>query len=298
MGEDQDESQLLYKGMFFHIGQFRRGSKHINFVGPHQISGTLLVFPRTSVIIKHIDKEPVLADPNTVMFYNDGQIYSRHALSEKGDLCEWFGFDPRLVTDAIRPFDDYVDDHPCEPFLFSHGPSDRATYLRQRLVVNHILESQQLDVLLIEEAVMEVLKQVTSNLYRQRGVNPRRTRISTEREVVDNIQKVLANTFEQNLTLEQIATRLNYSPFHLCRIFRKNTGQSIAQYRNQLRLRASLEYVTQPGVDLTNLALKLGFASHSHFTETFRKTFGTPPSMLRNCSRKQIRQLLSKISIA
>lgn len=298
MREDQDESRPIYEGVFFRIGQFRRGPKHYNFDGPHQCGGNLIVFPRTSVIITHAGKHPVVADLNTVMFYNHGQIYSRHRLSEKGDLCEWFSLDPMLVTDVIRPFDEYVDDHPCAPFLFSHGPSDKATYLLQRLVVDHILGNQMPDNLFIEETVMQILKQVITNIYRRRGVFPLPGKISLEREVVHNIQKILVNSFEQSPSLEELSTRLNYSPFHLCRIFRKHTGQSIGQYINQLRLRASLEYLTQSGTDLTSLALRMGFASHSHFTEAFRKTFGIPPSTIRDRSLQQIRQLLSKISIA
>jgi len=298
MRADQDATRRIYKGIFFYIGQFRRGPKHSNFTGPHQSGGTLIVFPRTSVTITHCDKDPVVADPNTVMFYNQGQIYSRDKLSDKGDLCEWFNFDPKLVVDAIRPFDACVDDHPCTPFQFSHGPSDTTSYLLQRLMVAHILRNQQVDHLFIEETGMQILRQVIENSYRQRGALPSKAKVSLEREVVDAIQKVLATRFEQNPSLEQIATQLNYSPFHLCRLFRKYTGQTIHQYLNQLRLRTSLEDVTQASVDLTNLALKMGFTSHSHFTAAFRKAFGTPPSTLRNRSYQDVRQLLSKISIA
>ena len=298
MHEDQDASKRIYAGAFVRIGQFRRGPKHSNFGGPHQIGGTLLVFPRTSVTITHAGKDPVVADPNTVMFYNHGQIYSRGRLSSKGDLCEWFNFDPSLVVDAIRPYHAHVDDHPVEPFSFSHGPSDTTSYLLQRLVVDHIQGEQQPDSLFIEETALQILNRVIENTYTQRGVYPIQLKVSTEREVVDAIRKILAVRFERNPSLEEIAAELNYSPFHLCRIFRKYTGQSIRRYLNHLRLRASLEYVTQANMDLTSLALKMGFATHSHFTEAFRKTFGTPPSMLRNKSREDILQLLSKISIA
>jgi AraC-like DNA-binding protein len=298
MREDEDASRRIYAGAFVRIGQFRRGPKHSNFNGPHQIRGTLMVFPRTSVTITHAGKNPVVADPNTVMFYNNGQIYSRGRLSEKGDLCEWFNFDPRLVADAIRPYNAHVDDHPVEPFSFSHGPSDTTSYLLQRLVVDHIQGEQRPDPLFIEETALQILNRVIENRYHQLGVYPFQATVSTERDVVDAIRKVLAVRFEQNPCLEEIAAELNYSPFHLCRIFRKHIGQSIRQYLNQLRLRAALEYVTQANLDLTSLALKMGFATHSHFTEAFRKMFGAPPSILRNKSREDIRQLLSKISIA
>ncbi|HEY3473768.1 MAG TPA: helix-turn-helix transcriptional regulator [Anaerolineales bacterium] len=298
MKPDQDASRRIYEGRFVSIGQFRRGPKHSNFCGPHRIGGTLMVFPRTSVTITHAGKAPVVADTNTVMFYNDGQIYSRAKLSDKGDLCEWFNIDPQLVADAIRIFDAHVDDHPCEPFSLSHGPSDTSSYLLQRLVVDHVLASRSPDHLFIEETVMQILHQVIDSSYRQRGINSAQGKLSSEREVADAIQQVLALHFEQNPSLEQVAAQLHYSPFHLCRIFRKHTGRSIRQYLNQLRLRAALEYVTQVNTDLTDLAMKLGFASHSHFTEAFRRTFGTPPSALRNSSRPRIRGLLSKNSIA
>ena len=257
-----------------------------------------MVFPRTSVTITHVGKAPVVADPNIVMFYNDGQVYSRGKLSDKGDLCEWFGLAHELIADAIRPFDAHVDDHPCAPFRFSHGPSDTASYLMQRLVVNHILKNDELDQLFVEEAVLMTLKQVIENNYRQHGALPQKAKLSVDREVTDAVQKVLATRFEQSLSLDQIAMDLNYSPFHLCRIFHKQTGQSIHQYLKQIRLRTALEYVTQPNIDLTNLATKLGFSSHSHFTEAFRKTFGAPPSTLRNASRPYVREQISKISIA
>jgi AraC-like DNA-binding protein len=191
-----------------------------------------------------------------------------------------------------------VQDHPGQPFTFSHGPSDTTSYLLQRLVVDHILDGQR-DRLFIEETCLHVLKRIVENNYSQGGVFPQKKRkISTEAEIVEAIQKLLATRFEQNPSLEQIAAELHYSPFHLCRIFRKHTGLGIRQYLNQLRLRASLEYIAEASMDLTILSLKLGFASHSHFTESFRKTFGTPPSSLKNSSRRERHGLLSKISIA
>jgi AraC-like DNA-binding protein len=51
-------------------------------------------------------------------------------------------------------------------------------------------------------------------------------------------------------------------------------------YRNDLRLRSSLEQL-ESGGDLTRLALDLGYSSHSHFTSSFRVLFGVPPSAIR-----------------
>jgi AraC family transcriptional regulator len=295
---DQDASRVIYEGTLFRIGQFRRGPKHPNFGGPHTNGGSLMVFPRTSVLIQHAGKPQIVADPNTVVFYNHGQEYIRSQLSDKGDLCDWFGFSYETIADAIRPFDPYVDDRLTQPFSFMHGPSDSTSYLTQRLVVDHILSNTKMDRLFIEEAVLTALKRVIENKYRANGMLPQKNKNKHEQDVVNTIQKMLGTSFEQELSLEQIAKAVNFSPFHLCRIFRKHTGQSIHQYLKQIRLRTSLEYATQVNADLTSLAVQIGFSSHSHFTESFRKSFGAPPSMLRNTSRQYIHQLLSKNSIA
>ena len=71
------------------------------------------------------------------------------------------------------------------------------------------------------------------------------------------------------------------SVFHLARTFRRRTGFSLHAYRNQLRVRTALEHLASPGTDLVALALDLGFSSHSHFTETFRRGFGVTPSEAR-----------------
>ena len=78
---------------------------------------------------------------------------------------------------------------------------------------------------------------------------------------------------------------MHSSPFHLARVFRAHTGFSIHGYRNQLRLRSSLERLFEPEVDLALLGRELGYSSHSHFTDSFHRTFGRPPSAVRRAGR-------------
>ncbi len=78
---------------------------------------------------------------------------------------------------------------------------------------------------------------------------------------------------------------MHVSPFHLAHGFRARTGLGLHAYRTHLRLRAALERIADPALPLTELALDLGFASHSHFTDTFRRTFGRPPSAVRAAVR-------------
>jgi AraC family transcriptional regulator len=72
----------------------------------------------------------------------------------------------------------------------------------------------------------------------------------------------------------------------------QTTGTSLHAHRTDLRLRAALEPLADPRSDLLELALSLGYSSHSHFTEVFRAAFGTTPSDLRSrLTRARAREL-------
>lgn len=59
-------------------------------------------------------------------------------------------------------------------------------------------------------------------------------------------------------------------------------------YLNGLRLRAALELVVEGTGDLGELALELGFSSHSHFTAAFRKEFGMSPRAVRTAGTAKL----------
>jgi AraC family transcriptional regulator len=260
----------------------------------------VIVFPRTSVSITFAGEEAVVTDPNLVMFYNTEQEYTRRKLSERGDLCEWFVFDGRVLEDALAVYYPAVKGIPEKPFPWNHGPSDPSSFLLQRLVVEHILKAPQPDPLFIEENLLFVLGRVLENAYKayhgHRGNNKLSSDIQVE--ITNLVKTMLATRFRERLTLDQIAREVNYSPYYLCRVFRNQTGFTIHQYLDQLRLRTSLEFVSQEDTDLTSLALTLGYSSHSHFTHSFRRTFGTPPSELRQRTSSLHLHKLRKILIA
>ncbi len=275
--------KVIFASELVHIGVFRcpPGYPHFSDTGP--IKGHLLVFPRTGVQITFAGGEPIIADPNIVMLYNQGQCYRRTQLSAHGDRCEWFAFAPNVLMTSLQAYDPHIAEQPERPFRFSHTPSEAHCYLRQRMVVEHLLRTDIPDQLLVEETMIGVLDAVLYQAYhgRSRYSVPLRSHVQRgQRELSNAVQEELARRFNEQISLTQLAHLVFCSPYHLCRIFRQHTGYSIHQYLNQLRLRTGLEAITAGTTDLTKLALELGYASHSHFTQAFHQSFGLPPSRL------------------
>jgi AraC family transcriptional regulator len=264
------------------------------------IDGYTIVFPRTSVTITQHGRAPVVADPNVIMFYNKGQGYRRGKVSEQGDLCDWFGFGRTAVIEAVRSFDPAVDNRWPEPFCFGHGPSDSDIYLQQRLLIRYLNEINSPDLFYVEEKALGILHEAVADAYQARQMQQlyQSKTHQTHEELVQAVKEVLALRFKDSLSLAQIATAVYSSPYHLSRIFRKLTGFTIHTYLNQLRLRTALNYVAQTDTNLTDLGLELGYSSHSHFTQAFRRAFGKTPSAFRESANTRQLQNLRKILIA
>jgi AraC-like DNA-binding protein len=98
--------------------------------------------------------------------------------------------------------------------------------------------------------------------------------------LVEEAKAVVLRRLGEPLSLHDVARAVGASAFHLARLFRRHTGFSLHGYRVRMRLLHALDRLADAQGALTDLALDLGFSSHSHFTDAFRRTFGVPPAAL------------------
>ncbi|GLQ92834.1 helix-turn-helix domain-containing protein [Dyella acidisoli] len=102
---------------------------------------------------------------------------------------------------------------------------------------------------------------------------------------VTRVEEAIIGRAEENLGVNELARLAGCSPFHLCRIFRSCTGQSLRQFRMQQRLGTALGRLGDGEKDLAALACDVGFNSHSHMTDAFRLALGMSPSEVRDDMR-------------
>lgn len=296
-----DPAHVIYSSDLVRIATYRRHASYNDFEAPDRvINGHLLVFPRTSVQINFDDGESVIANPNLVTMYNLHQGFHRKKISERGDFCEWFAFAPEVLVDTIRRYDPQVEDRIDQPFAMRFGPSEPSCYLRQRLVVEHILQDDKLNKLFIEETALSLLDDVVKTAYASVGTVDSPVRDHTlrqHRDIAQAAQEILSTSFDQELTLNELASQLYVSPYLLCRIFRQQTGATVHNYLNQLRLRTALETVRESCGRLTDLALNLGYSSHSHFTQAFRNAFGITPTELQRIYDSQRTEKVNGLAV-
>ncbi len=278
--------RVIYRSKLTHIGQFRCPVGHPAFRCPSAVDGGhLMVFPRTSVIISQANRGSLIADPNTVVLYNNHQEYTRQANSPDGDRCEWFAFDNQPLIDAIRELEPSVQERPDRPFAHTHSGVRPSTYLTQRRLIDYITRNEHPDPLLVDECAMRVLREVvlahTARGARQRAMRAGNRAKARRAQLAEAARKVIAREYRRNQSLSALARTLECSEYHLCRAFSTHAGISLHQYRDQLRLRSSLQWLADTREPLTSIALELGYSSHSHFSASFKRAFNITPSGYR-----------------
>lgn len=274
--------QLVFEGDRVVLGEFHCWPDDPRWSRENRAEeGHFVVFPGTSVVIERAG-QAVVATPNHVMFYDPDQAYRRRLVDPHGDHCVFLLVDEALLAElageAGRGFRFPVD----------HGPVEPATYLLHRLLLR-AAQAKGADRLFVEETLYRVVGEALASGLRlavARGRRPeRRETNEAHADLVEATKELIARRLDERITLGQIARGVHSSPFHLARVFRARTGFSIHGYRNQLRLRSSLDGLFDPDVDLALLARRLGYSSHSHFTDSFRRAFGPPPSTVRRAGR-------------
>jgi AraC-like DNA-binding protein len=106
--------------------------------------------------------------------------------------------------------------------------------------------------------------------------------------MVDRIKLLLSGDLARRWTLGDIAAEIPGSPVYLTQVFQQVEGMPLYRYQLRLRLARSLDLLEQFD-DLTELALEVGFSSHSHFSAAFRQAYGRSPSDFKRTALGRVR---------
>jgi AraC-like DNA-binding protein len=234
-----------------------------------------LCFPYSGLFVWHVGQDDVVGDANQVLFVSGGESFR---------LSEWPGRgygelvvtpDLALLCDLSRTTEGRLSSHPL--FLRrSRRANSRLQNLRARFL--HSTTNANRDPIAGEEILLDLLRCALDGDTRRlapgtgTGRLIRRTKLFLEAHSC------------KPLRLGDVAGAVGASPAYLTDIFRRVEGVPLHKYLIQLRLSNALIELPHAD-DLTELALDLGFSSHSHFSAAFRRAFGCTPSAFRTSTR-------------
>ncbi|TAL05321.1 MAG: AraC family transcriptional regulator [Verrucomicrobia bacterium] len=105
----------------------------------------------------------------------------------------------------------------------------------------------------------------------------RQQRLAQER--VEQVIMLLKQNLAEPPSLEELGKKIGCSHFYLSRIFSAQTGQTITQHLRQLRMERAAELLKARELNVTEVAMEVGYSSLSHFSSAFQETFGCCPGL-------------------
>jgi YesN/AraC family two-component response regulator len=100
----------------------------------------------------------------------------------------------------------------------------------------------------------------------------------------DRIHKALAYMHEhyaQPISLVEVADQVNLSPEYFSRLFKEKTGENFSVHLMMLRLQQAQKLLRETDDKIYEIANKVGYASSSYFTKSYKKYMGTNPEDVR-----------------
>lgn len=86
---------------------------------------------------------------------------------------------------------------------------------------------------------------------------------------------------EEELTLSQLAARAGYTDYHLSKKFKTETGESINDYINRVRIERAKILLETTKMPISEIAMQLHYCSPTYFGTRFREIAGMLPSAYR-----------------
>lgn len=124
---------------------------------------------------------------------------------------------------------------------------------------------------LVAEAVSEYLKEMADGMEAN----------GSQQKQIETIKQYIRNNIEKDLRRSDIADAVYLNKNYLSTMFKENMNVSLKEYiiMEKMKLARTLLRTTELPVSI--IAAKIGYTNFSHFSQTYKKLWGTPPTAER-----------------
>ncbi len=290
---------LLFRSALTKIGCFNCHADDPEFTRTENLNNDVFVLPANPLWIRRNDTEYRFVEPGGILLHRAGSSLERRPVNAQGDLTYWFAIHPDLFVETLDRHRLPIHEMGASQVVTSQLRCHLALLTRdfQQGDTFHgetRIEERAKDC--AEEWAEETILDAFFTICEQRVTlatgdsrSGERTR-SRQRRIVDKAKAYLSDNLAEAASLQDIAEYSGASVYHLCRLFKQETGLLLSEYRIRQRLGRVIDRLLHSDTKgLTELALDSGFSSHSHLSRVFQKQTGQSPSAFRKAVRKQAR---------
>lgn len=129
---------------------------------------------------------------------------------------------------------------------------------------------------LMEQALFLEMMVWVGGLFSDGSYQPSVMEGTAESKWTQRVLSYIHRHIAEPLSIESISAAFSVSAGHLCRVFRKEAGCSVAKYISACRIALAKQSLAQ-GMRVQEAQQRCGFGDYSHFIRVFGQTVGVSP---------------------
>jgi len=101
-------------------------------------------------------------------------------------------------------------------------------------------------------------------------------------DVVDDVKRYIEENYaDEELSLNSMASHVNFSPNHLSMVFSQQTGNTLIKYLTDFRMNKAKELLKCTNKKSSEISIMVGYKDPHYFSYLFKKTQGVTPTQFR-----------------
>ncbi|OJV65174.1 MAG: hypothetical protein BGO41_01020 [Clostridiales bacterium 38-18] len=147
--------------------------------------------------------------------------------------------------------------------------------------INDIFNTNECAFVFSQECTSDEMLYFIKSLYIKTAQSVKWLRLNRNKLDIGKIKHYIDENYQNQITLEQTATRFYISPTYLSKCFKNAYEEGFNEYLNSVRLEKAKQLILEKKLPLKEVGYLVGYVEQAHFYKKFKKYFGVTPGEMR-----------------
>lgn len=255
--------------------------KNFTFDGESHDFWEMVYVDKGKVLVKS-EKDEILLNQEEIIFHKPNEF---HAIRAYESEPNFFVISFVCNSPAMVYFKKYHTklDKKLKPFISAIIQEAESTFiipkndptLSQLIKKNDaIIGGEQFLKTYLEQLLILLIRNI--NQVSKTEVFPNKE--SMESHLITSIKEYVTENYEIPFKISDVCRKLGYSKSYLCKIFREQTGKTMADYAIQVKIKHAKRLIRENTLNFSQISDKLSFDNPQYFSRVFKRITKMSPS--------------------